>query len=103
MKASWLVLLVMAIAFFLLTLASWPVLAAPVDTSADNPIGPYDQSTWSQTEPADESLDPAFGTISMPSLGLGAVDLGLGLFVQETTVSPDSRYGVGIMLSLKGP
>jgi len=102
MKASWLFLLVMVMVLFLLTLSTWPVLAAPVETSVDKPIAPYDQSTWSQPEPADSSLGTNFGTIPMPSLDLGLVDVGMDFLVQETTVNPNSVYGVGMMFSLKG-
>jgi hypothetical protein len=101
MKAKCLLPLVMAL--FAFTLPSWADSAAAVNTSVDNSIAPDDQSTASQPTSADAFPGTVSGTISMPSLDLRHVDVGIDFLVQETAVGPNTVYGVGMMFTFKSP
>ncbi len=101
MKVNCLFPLVMALLAF--TLPSWGDSTAHDAAPVDNMFTTDNQGTEPLPAPADAVPGLVSGTISMPSLDLSLVDVGMDFLVQETVVGSSSVYGVGMMFTLKSP
>ena len=90
-----------------------PVMDIPTDTSFDNSIGlnsfgSLDQSIAMQTKPPIEEFPNTFSDtisdkLSLSTLDLRRVDVGIDFLVLETAVGSKDVYGAGLMLRFTSP